>query len=246
MNKQRKIKQLKTLKKQLFKKTSLRNLKIFEETCYYILPYFTSFAIVAGASKINNNGFPFVKEELETKKMYTLDYKSNVSKTIDENYSNDSLSNHLIIYSPWEYNDGKYIRYKREYLLKKELLKDIYDAVVNEDYNYILENVPLKYETKEITNEVREEDWLGIYWDADISYQDQEDFIMIEESTKHFFLKNLITILITFISGRGYNSIRPYTYRETCQQINDEYYKTIAPIEKKILLKSKKEDDCND
>ena len=246
MNKQKEIKQLKTLKKQLFKKNTLKSLKIFEEAIYYILPYLTSFVIVAGASKINNNGFPFIKEELETKKMYTLDYKSNVSKTVDENYSNDLLSSHLIIYTPWEYTDGKYIRYKREYLLKKELLKDIYDAVAKEDYNYILENVPLKNEIKEIANEVRKEDWLGIYWDANISYQDEEDFVIIEESTKHFFLKNLITILITFISGYGYNSIRPYTYRETCQQINDEYYKTIAPIEKKILLKSKKADDYND
>ena len=107
-------------------------------------------------------GLPFHTDETIKYKAYSLDYQTSGYVTMDESYRtnrwfDDSLpSNELIVYTPWEYKDNQYTRYKREYDISEINTLDLFDAVLEEDYAYITENIKEYKEEIQVANSIEE------------------------------------------------------------------------------------------
>ena len=224
-------------KKENFKQFNIRNLKVFANVCNFAAPFVISTGITIGLFKLFGGGFPFHSDEITKYKVYNLDFQTEGNITMDEEYRTDQLfdeslpDNSLVIYTPWEEQDEQYIRYKREYNLEDTTTLDLYNAVLDEDYNYISLNLKDYQEEKQIVNEINPEEKNGYFMEASLHMFDKEDVLKYDETA----LKNIVITIIELVLSLGIGGaiahFRDFDFRYELRQTNEYYAYKIYAIE---------------
>jgi len=133
--------QIKVCRKENFKKYNIRNLKIFGSICNFAAPFVLSAGITIGTVSVLGGGLPFTKDKITKYKHHLLEYKSNGVISSYENYqkSKKTSDSNLSIYYPLEKNEeGLYERNVREYSLEEVDFDELYEHILNNDYNFLL------------------------------------------------------------------------------------------------------------
>lgn len=230
-----------------FKQFNIRNLKVFGHTCNFLAPFVISTGLTIGTFSIIGGGLPFYKDEIIKYKTYSLDYQTNGNITMNETYIKTKLfngeNNKLTIYTPWEYKDDQYIRYKREYDINDINTLDLFDAVLEENYDYITKNIKEYKEETQIINKIEENEKQDYYFDAKLYMLDKEDILKFPETD----LKNTIITIIELILSLGIGSasahFRKFKYSKNLQITNNIYksmIKEISPMKEELIATNKK------
>lgn len=242
-------KQIAEQKAENFKQLNIRNLKIFGNTCNFIAPFVISAGLTVGVFRLFGGGLPFHSDEIVKYKAYNLDYKTNGYVTMDESYRtnrwfDDSLpSNELTIYTPWEFKDNQYMRYKREYDISKLNTLDLFDAVLEEDYAYITNNIKEYKEEIQVVNSIEETEGQDYFFEASLHMLDKEDVLKYNETN----LKNTIITIIELVLGLGIGGaiayFRDFEYLWELKDANIDYHyriKAIKPMQEELVATNEK------
>lgn len=232
-----------------FKQLNIRNLRVFGNTCNFIAPFVISAGLTVGAFRLFGGGLPFHSDEIVKYKAYNLDYKTNGYVTMDESYRtnrwfDDSLpSNELTIYTPWEFKDNQYMRYKREYDIRKLNTLDLFDAVLEEDYAYITNNIKEYKEEIQVANSIEETEGQDYFFEASLHMLDKEDVLKYNETN----LKNTIITIIELVFGLGIGGaiayFRDFEYLWELKDANIDYHyriKAIKPMQEELVATNEK------
>lgn len=232
-----------------FKQLNIRNLRVFGNTCNFIAPFVISAGLTVGAFRLFGGGLPFHSDEIVKYKAYNLDYKTNGYVTMDESYRtnrwfDDSLpSNELTIYTPWEFKDNQYMRYKREYDIRKLNTLDLFDAVLEEDYAYITNNIKEYKEEIQVANSIEETEGQDYFFEASLHMLDKEDVLKYNETN----LKNTIITIIELVLGLGIGGaiayFRDFEYLCELKDANIDYHyriKAIKPMQEELVATNEK------
>lgn len=250
-------------KKENFKQFNLRNIKFFRHTCNFLAPFVISTGLVTGIFKLFGGGLPFHIDEIKKYKAYSLDYQTNGYVTMEEYYKlnrwfDASLpSNELIIYTPWEYRDNQYIRYKRSYNIGKIDTLDLFNAVLDEDYNYIAENLKEYDEETQFTNNIEDNEGQYYFFEASLHMLDQEDTFRHPETDLQNIIATSITLVLGLTIGGAIAHYRNFNYSDSLKNTNQDYLNRIRAIkpmqeelattnEKILSLSRKKEGPTNE
>lgn len=226
-------KKLDKQKKEKFKQFNIRNLKIFGKTCNFLVPFVLCGCITVGAIRFFGGGFPFVTDKIKKYKLHDLDFDSKGYVSMNEEYINFGIlseldKNKLVVYSPWEKTDNGYSRIKREYKVKTIKSLELFDAVLNEDYSYIEDNITDFKEEIQTSNNIDEESNNYII-QASLRMLDKTDLITFDETA----LKNIIITIVEIVLGLGIPSIiawrRDFEYLYEIKYINEDYQEKIKP-----------------
>lgn len=242
-------KQIAEQKIENFKQLNIRNLRVFGNTCNFIAPFVISAGLTVGAFRLFGGGLPFHSDEIVKYKAYNLDYKTNGYVTMDESYRtnrwfDDSLpSNELTIYTPWEFKDNQYMRYKREYDISKLNTLDLFDAVLEEDYAYITNNIKEYKEEIQVANSIEETEGQDYFFEASLHMLDKEDVLKYNETN----LKNTIITIIELVLGLGIGGaiayFRNFEYLWELKDANIDYHyriKAIKPMQEELVATNEK------
>ena len=242
-------KQIAEQKIENFKQLNIRNLRVFGNTCNFIAPFVISAGLTVGAFRLFGGGLPFHSDEIVKYKAYNLDYKTNGYVTMDESYRtnrwfDDSLpSNELTIYTPWEFKDNQYMRYKREYDISKLNTLDLFDAVLEEDYAYITNNIKEYKEEIQVANSIEETEGQDYFFEASLHMLDKEDVLKYNETN----LKNTIITIIELVLGLGIGGaiayFRDFEYLWELKDANIDYHyriKAIKPMQEELVATNEK------
>lgn len=188
---------------EVVKKTrTIRNLKVFTYVLTRTFPYILIGGLTVEGLKLMDCGLPFKKDVNLLKANYYLEKSLDGNLSANKYYEDPSIfedfSSDILIYTPWKLADKGYERYKITYEFIGS--KEIIDAVLNNDYEYILSNLEEKSKEKEITNEIKENsDYLV---QAHIKAIDKEDkLICMETDEKNLKVTVLEIVLILSISA---------------------------------------------
>ncbi len=199
-------------KRKNFKQFNLRNLKIVAYTCNFAAPFLITSGLTAGLFGFFGGGSPVHLDDITKYKVYNLDYQTNSYVEMDDEYKtnrwfdNSLPSNSLVIYTPWEEHDGKYVRFKREYYVGKLTTLDLYNAVLDEDYNYVCENLKEYKEERQVINEIDIKEDKNYFWEARLHILDNEDVLKYNETD----LKNIVITIIELVLDLGIGSLIAY------------------------------------
>lgn len=223
-------------KKENFKQLNIRNLKVFANACNFAAPFVISAGITVGVFRLFGGGLPFHSDEITKYKAYNLDFQTNGYVTMDDEYRtnrwfDDSLpSNTLVVYTPWEEQEGQYVRFKREYDVGKLTTLDLYNAVLDEDYNYISENLKDYKEEKQVVNEIDPAEDNNYFFEASLHMLDKEDVLKYNETD----LKNIVITIIELVLGLGIGGaiayFRDFEFLYELREVNDNYSYKISSI----------------
>ena len=232
-----------------FKQLNIRNLRVFGNTCNFLAPFVISAGLTVGAFRLFGGGLPFHTDQTVKYKAYNLDYKTSGYVTMDESYRtnrwfDDSLpSNQLIIYTPWEFKDNQYTRFKREYDIDKITTLDLFDAVLEEDYAYITENIKEYKEEIQVANSIEETEGQDYFFEASLHMLDKEDVLRYDETD----LKNTIITIIELVLGLGIGGaiayFRDFEYLWELRDANSDYQyriKAVKPMEEELKATNEK------
>ena len=232
-----------------FKQFNIRNLKIFGNTCNFVTPFILSAGLTVGVFRAFGGGLPFQTDEIIKYKVYDLEYETNGIITMNESYQtnrwfdNPLSSNELTIYTPWECINNQYVRYKREYIIEKIDTLDLYNAVLDENYDYIFQNMKDCKEEKQVANTIEEIRENNYFFEASLHMLDKDDILKYNETD----LKNKIITIIELILGLGIGGVvahsRNFEYLWELKNINIEYHeriKDIKPMQEDLKITNEK------
>lgn len=242
-------KQIAEQKAENFKQLNIRNLKIFGNTCNFVAPFVITAGLTVGVFKMFGGGLPFHTDEITKYKLYNLDYQTNGYVTMEESYRTNGLldddlpSNELTIYTPWKYENSQYTRYKREYDIDKLNSLELFNAVLEEDYSYIEENLKDYKEEKQTVNSIDEKEKMDYFFEASLHMIDKDDTLKYNETD----LKNIIVTIIELILELGISGTiahyRKYNYLWKLERTNQDYnyrIKAIKPMQEELTLTNEK------
>lgn len=236
-------------KQENFKQLNIRNLKIFGNTCNFLVPFVISTGVTVGAFSLFGGGLPFYKDKVIKYKVYDLDYETNGSITMEESYRTnrwieDGLaSNELVIYTPWEYSDGQYVRYKREYNVDEIDTLDLFWAVLEKNYDYISEKIKDYKEEVQISDSLMTtlgEDW---FIRASLHMLDEEDILDYNETNFKNIVITAIELIIGLCAGGVLVLSRNFDYLGKVEDANldyQEYVEEIQKMQKKLTATNQK------
>ena len=255
-------KQIAEQKAENFKQLNIRNLKIFGNTCNFVAPFVITAGLTVGGFKMIGGGLPFHTDEITKYKLYNLDYQTNGYVTMEESYNkkhlltNDLQSNELTIYTPWKYENNQYTRYKREYDIGKLDSLELFNAVLEENYSYIEENLKDYKEEIQTTNRIAIKEALDTNGPVLIEVmigKDDKVFPMvapggaISKAFDETDLKNIIVTIIELILELGISGTiahyRKYNYLWKLERTNQDYnyrIKAIKPMQEELALTNEK------
>ncbi len=232
-----------------FKQLNIRNLKIFGNTCNFVAPFVITAGLTVGVFKMCGGGLPFHTDKITKYKLYDLDYQTNGYVTMDESYRTNGLfddnlpSNELTIYTPWKCENSQYTRYKREYDIDKLNSLELFNAVLEEDYSYIEENLKDYKEEKQTVNSIDETEKMDYFFEASLHMLDKNDTLKYNETD----LKNIVITIVELILGLGIGGtiayFRDFEYLWELKRTNNDYnyrIKAIKPMQEELALTNEK------
>ena len=225
-------------KKKTTKRFHAKNLHL----CLYTLNALIPFALVGGissaASFLFDGGLPFHIDKEKAQKVYSLEYDADGVVSNCSDYQ-DSVGDHkskLIIYTPWEEDNGSYTRTKRQFNFKNTSpTKEIYDAVLNKDYDYLMESVEKVNEETQTINYKPYDRENNFIVEADLKFRDKNDYITYTESDVKNVTISIVVSLATILFGLFIACDRDFDYFSECSWEMNDY------LGEKHLLRIKKE-----
>ncbi len=218
-------------KKQYFKNFNLRNAKVLNSTCNFLIPFSLMTLITIGAVDTYGGFLPFKKDKITKYKYYNLEWQTNSYQNIQEEYIyifDYSPDNNLILYTPWKYENNQYTRLKKEFNPEKLNSLDLYNAVLSENYELIEELLNSAYfEEKQVTNILNEPEDNQYFLKAKLNYLDLNDFITYDESNLDNFLITMGELVIILGVSGVINHLRKFDYLKDLKKINEEYQNKI-------------------
>ena len=189
-------KKIEEQKKITFKEGCIKNLKIFGSICNFTAPLIVSSGAIVGVFYLIGVGLPFVKDDLDRVKRYSLNYETNEEIEAYEHYeskNNDKLQDsELIITFPTVLNDDNCYEITTRYYDEDTLDSvELYNAILSGDIEYINDTLIEFEEEQVVTNYLpsKADDYII---KANLDFYDEEDFITCKESD---FYNNLVTIM---------------------------------------------------
>lgn len=229
--------QLKEAKKTKVKQFHIRNLKVFANTCNFIAPFVVCSGLTVGLFALFGGGTPIRVDEVTKYKTYNMEYQTNGVINIDEEYKtsrwfDDPLpSNVLTIFTQWELQDNQYVRYKREYKMGTLTTLDLYNAVLEENYDYINNNLKDYDEEKQIINKIYMNEENNYKMKASLHIMNKDDFLKYDET----MMKNIVISIIEVILGLGLGSLiaknRDFDFLYEVKGNNYDYKKYTSVVE---------------
>lgn len=223
-------------KKENFKQLNIRNLKGLANTCNFLAPFVISAGLTVGGFNLFGGGLPFKLDKITKYKVYNMDYQTDGDIEIDEKYQTNrwfdsSLpSNTLIVHTPWEKQDEKYVRFKREYNITNLTTLNLFNAVLNEDSSYILQNLEDYKEEKQVVNELNPKEDNDYIIEASLHMLDEKDILKYNETD----LKNIVISIVELILGLGIGGafayFRKFNYLHELKEANRVYSYNISII----------------
>ena len=207
----------------------VRNVKVFSKTIRRLTPYIISTAIASTGLYYLGFGKPFIRDEISVRKVYELEYQTPEIKKVGEKYDTKLISDYFsrsefILYTPFTLTDDEmYTRHKITYKVKNIYALDIYDALMNDNYEYILENVvPVSDETEKV-NMLSSYYVNDYYADVKLEAIDSNNVIKHKESVKTNIFITGFDMLTAFWMGLIFNKHKKKTFNDEIVDIYDEY-----------------------
>lgn len=244
LKKQAEVLKIKISKQKLdnFKQFNVRNIRVVGKTFNFLLPFaFASGLTVAGGVLIDL-GHPFIKDKIVEYKEYDLDYKTDGYVSLEEFYKKNSWYNvsnskgELLVYTPWEQEDDHYTRKKLNYSLAESNMMELMNAVLEENFNYIDENLDVSDEEIQITNSIESYKDQEYFIDANLHTLNKNDTFNYDESGKRNALVTIGELVLALGAGFTLDRYRSFDYRAEINSINNDYSSS-----KEELLASKKQ-----
>jgi hypothetical protein len=139
------------------------------------------------------------------------------------------------MYTPWEYKDNQYVRYKREYDIDEININDLINAILDEDYVYIQEYIKEFKEEIQITNIVPENESDDYFFDVSLHKFDRTDSLIYDETE----LRNIIVTIVDLVLGLGIGyavaASRYFYLSDELSGVNQTYRQRIKSID--LLVK---------
>lgn len=224
-------------KKENFKQFNIRNLKVFAQTCNLLAPFVISTEITIGLIKYLGAGYPFYLDDITSYKHYDMDYQTNGELFIEESYKIGSSDNSLTIYTPYEHTNEGYVRYKREYKVDGLKTFDLWNAILDENYNYINENLTDYKEEKQTINKISDNQTNDYFIEAKLCIEDKDDILKTKESKKRNITVTIIDLVLGLGIGTAITIYRDFNYLYEINDINERYrfrIKSIKSIEQDL------------
>ena len=198
-------------------KNLIKGSHIFGYVCKLLAPFVLTSGITAGVSKLLGFGYPFYVDNITKYKTYSLDFDTLGSVREIEEYTKlkkwyDSSINSLVVYFPWQEQNGQYVRIVRKYNVKSLEPLPLFDAIMNADYGYIEQNIPDYRETIETVNYLDLEKPNDYIIEANLKFWDKEDTLVYKESDS----KNMDVTKVTILMGLIGWLLWSYHYGITC------------------------------
>ena len=193
------------------------NLRYLKHTCNFLAPYIITAGISIGLIKSLGGGFPFYRDEIKKYKVYDLELETNGYVSMNTKYRTYNLfdvplpDNKLIIYTPWQEEEGIFTRIKKEFNLDYPSLT-LFDAVLKEDYAYILANLQEYNEVTETTNELYFPEKNAYYLEASLHLLDIGDILSYSESDFENIFDTILILLSIFGIGSAIAYKRDFDY----------------------------------
>lgn len=199
--------------KELKKHCRIKRLKLSKDILNFTLPFVICTGISIGTTSCLGFGLPYKEDNIYKYKRYDLSYCTDEEIELEGTYErrtildDDLPSSKLSIYYPWEEDNGIYTRSKRVYDLDRDNLKDLQEAILNNDIDFINEYKESYKEEKQTCNKklYNDED-NKIYIDCELHYLDKSDTIQVKES----FYRNFLVTLISLLTGIGLGFVVAY------------------------------------
>ena len=215
---------------------TIRNLKVFSYVLTRTFPYILISGLTVEGLKLTGFGLPFTKDANSLEANYSLEQSLDGNVSVHKFYDDTSIFkdfySDILIYTPWKLTDKGYERYKISYNFVGS--KEVIDAILNNDYEYILSNLEEKSKEKEITNEKKESSKYLV--EAHIKAVDHKDkIICMETDEKNIKVTVFEIILIFFISALKF----AYSYKKYESKIHEYSLDLKSEIEFLNNLKEK-------
>lgn len=233
---------LQEAKKEKAKQFHIRNLKVFVNTCNLVAPFVVCSGITVGLFALFGGGTPFHRDQITKYKTYNIEYQMDGTIEMEEEYKTDRWydnalpSNSLTIYTPWSLQDDQYIRIKRTYNLGELTTLDLYYAVLEEDYDYINNNLDNYKEEKQIFNKLNITENNNYEMKASLHIIEKDNFLKYDET----LTKNIIITVIELIVGLGFGglitALRDFSFSYEVHINNVTYHNYIDVVENTQLV----------
>lgn len=215
---------------------TIRNLKVFSYVLTRTFPYILISGLTVEGLKLTGFGLPFTKDANSLEANYSLEQSLDGNVSVHKFYDDTSIFkdfySDILIYTPWKLTDKGYERYKISYNFVGS--KEVIDAILNNDYEYILNTLEETSKEKEITNEKKESSKYLV--EANIKAVDPKDkIICMETDEENIKVTVFEVILIFFISALKF----AYSYKKYESKIHEYNLDLKSEIEFLNNLKEK-------
>lgn len=215
---------------------TIRNLKVFSYVLTRTFPYILISGLTVEGLKLTGFGLPFTKDANSLEANYSLEQSLDGNVSVHKFYDDTSIFkdfySDILIYTPWKLTDKGYERYKISYNFVGS--KEVIDAILNNDYEYILNTLEETSKEKEITNEKKESSKYLV--EANIKAVDPKDkIICMETDEENIKVTVFEVILIFFISALKF----AYSYKKYESKIHEYSLDLKSEIEFLNNLKEK-------
>ena len=223
-----------------------KNFKISLRSIQCIAPYVLTAGITAGAFKMAGGGFPFYYGDTFQKnshKMKEIDNLGNI-RTEQQYDAFENSGNTLYYYSPWQLeNDNLYKRNIEIYELKDITEEDILNILQKEELklsDIFGDPISKKKETK---NKISDEELAkNAYFQAVIYSEDENDYIICQETAEENIGTTILYIFMTFflelIPLFIRSDISKFNFDECVSEIKAKYQQiNVEDLKRKLEIK---------
>lgn len=220
------------------KHLKIRNLKIFGNICNLVAPFIFTTGMTIGIFKGSVNAFPFHIDKIVNYKEYDLEFETDGDVTVVSEYRRERIfglpASSLVIYTPWELQDGKYVRFKREFNLEEGTL-DLYYAVLKEDYDFLFRTLGDYKEERQETNRVDLSKGNNYFCKASLHIKDDEDILQYDETK----LRNIVLTIIQVALSLGVGGFLAYFRKDfdflyEMENVKEDYNSKLLSLECKM------------
>ena len=218
----------------------IRNLKIVRDTGRFLVPFVVCAGLAVGAGALFGAGLPFredyaVKPKLSSFSIHTPgEYKNLEEEYVSFGFGDTVKDSSLTIYTPWEEEtdgihsfESKPKTYKREKRVYESAIAsyEIVQALMRDDYDYILNSIKDYKIEVQTCNELHEEPVFKV--EGNIYILDKEDSIKIKEDPSTDAWVAVIEALLTLGIGGVIAYKRDYEYiwqiKKDCREYRSKY-----------------------
>ncbi len=225
-----------------FKRSSIKNLKIFKKKLRMFLPFVLVGTMLTGAYA-HFVGLPFVKQPVRTYARVKLELDSDSHFNENRQYYNyDDTTSYLYVYSKWQESNNCYSRQIRAYAINENLINSVIDLLESDNpdiESLMLDPTAISYQkSNNLTSEELDRD---DYIKATLFYNDKDDQIVRMQYPMEVFQVSgiyvLFLLLTSILVGLIFSDDRKKCY-EQIKKIKSEFRNIdLEEVRRQLILK---------